>query len=372
MNFFLKIAWHAALTALAVTLISGLFLLGLPREYQATATVVGNSADALLFESAEVMNLALISSRVEMKYLVRWYDRLLGRSGHPLVRLRDSIDISLDQGVGHIHVSVSAADPGVAATLANALVEAFLQKVRLLSVSPETKNLLSSRVDAVAAEMQAFLDASPDARDFPGWRARLQEQERLLVREQRDIAARLDQLGARIEQAGQGDMAAFQQEPDVQRALRERDRLLLRESELSTRYGAQHQKMRATRAQIVAADSMVKREVDAATARFERQRQQVGDEQAANAQALEQLLLLQQGLSAAESDWQKLQAAHTSALRQFESGSLPEDERRYAAALPPDSALGLSLLNKLMVVFALTFFPVALLLLLRPWVRSHG
>jgi uncharacterized protein involved in exopolysaccharide biosynthesis len=371
MNSVLNIAWHALLTAIVVSLISGLFLLGLPQVYQAKAKVVGTTEDLLLLDSAEVLEAALKSSRVEARFLERWQDSLFFQSSSALSLLKESIEVRRSKDTGLIEIAVNARDPGVAATLANAVVEAFLKKVKELSVTPETKALLSARVDEVESDKQEFLAVHPEARDFAGQRQELSAEQSRLNREQHALTRRMLSQEEKIQQADSGDMAAYRAEPGVQQASRQFDQLRLQHAQLKVRYGSQHQKMIELNSKVNAAQELLDREVEAAKQRIERQGLKLRDEQAALESAQSDLEIRTTALNKTESAWQRLEARHASAIRQYESGNLPERERRYASAAPPESVLGLSLLERLALVFAVTFAAAGFLLSLRPLIKRH-
>lgn len=366
MNNILKIVWNASLTALVITLLTGLFILAMPPTYRATSTIIADAGNQVLFRSADLLNEAIAETKIDALYLRSWTDALLDREADALNLLRQRLSVNHVADQGWFEVSVEAADPDIAALMANAVSTAFLRRTASSALPDEEREGLRTSLAEAEASIVSFTSANPNLRNPAALEASLDRQAADISNRIVRLETELVDARAEIEILRSGDLAPVSDEPETRRLLQRQQQLITRKADHSTRYGSRHQKMVALEAEIRAAEEMVNSHIaraetralvalnalSARIAEVEMERGKIEAERLA-------FIQLRSELNALQTDRDLLEVK----LR-GDSNSI--DTSRYSAAIPPESSLGFGQIRLMMLIFAATFLIVVAIQLLRP------
>jgi uncharacterized protein involved in exopolysaccharide biosynthesis len=365
MNFYFKIAWNAFLTSTVVTLVSGLFILGMPQVYRATATVPGSAEGSLIVTSAELLNDVIGSTKFDPAQLGSWQEDWLDRKTTDIVLLQQSLNVSRDP-TGWINISIEAQDSHLAAELANAIAESYIDRVRQLAITPEVKLALSEEIESAEAALADFQNAHPILRNPVTTQQKIDRRESDNATRLANLENELALIDQNLSLLQSGDIEPVARDQGVHRALQQRDRQLLTRAQLTTRYGAEHKKMIAAEAEVQTAERLLQEEVRLATHRLREKRQSVEAQVAAAREEAVSIVDSRAELNLLVSEFELLEIAREAAIRRYESGGVQDDTYHYSAAVPPDNSLGISQAQMLLMVFVLTFIFVSVLMTLRP------
>ena len=358
-----NLIWNALLTAVVVTLLAGLFVAAMPPVYLATATVKGDADGILIIRSGDLIAEVTRVVKPQPDDLRSWLQELTSESTDVPTMLKQNLTVEARPGEGWLDITVQARVSVTAARLANEIASAYLSRVDQNNLTPEAMAMLFQPVEDAEAALVAFLDQHPELASFRAALQPLDRELQLRVRQVETVENKLAQIDEQ-RRAAKSDVTQLR-EASVVRALQRRDSVKQRVAEMETRYGSQHQKMIAVRAELRETEQQLSR----ALVDFDTRLQQRGrDARAERAQAETALQLAKaerEALLEREARHQQLKLARESALARY--NGITQEQKRYefSEAVPPPNSLGFAQLVSLLAIFFVTFLAVFLASLLR-------
>ncbi len=344
----LKAIWNVLATSTVVTLLVGIFLLALPRVYRATATVTGSGEQMLEIQSRIFIDGVVKNSPVDFSKLVRFQELILGQQGtrDPATRLIESMTVARvgqedaageDQWIG---ISIDAPDAELAMAVANHVAEHYLRTVY------NDESILKSENEAreqLSVAESAWLEFQ---KQHPQVLVLVQEKERL-VRLREKLLADIDILDARSRtltahaaQIKQADYESLVGDQLLAKSLAQLSELVLKQSELETRYGAQHSRIREINAKVSDSRQQLKEQAMLATERMKQEIQEAAKGKQALHKALLDLDESRMALGSMEVSFRALELDKLAAKRRYEAIVDETYKRHYGAAIVPMDLLG--------------------------------
>lgn len=343
------------LTAVLAAMFSALVLLAIPPEYRATSTVVGTRDDQLVVLSGDLLERVLDQTRVQADHLQGWLSRWLGRRQDAISLLRERLTVSFDPANGWIAISVSSLDPDVAATLADHIAEAFVERKAELSVSPATRLKLAADLAAIEEKLDAFVMTHPEIENLKQKRTLLAKRRAVLMQEQRVANQQLAALDTKRARINQHELTAVPGEPVLGNLVVQRDKLALELSELATRYGGKHARYRGMAARLDEAERQLDGVLQAVMQRIKTSEATHQEELARIERAVDQLAADEARLLAMEEEFRALQREKETAKRYYEIGQLPHEQPWFSASAEPLRRPGEYMLGTVATTFLVVF-----------------
>lgn len=350
MNQLSRPFWNALLSAIAVTVLGALLLLGLPQQYRATAAIEGDASDLVTLRSADFLSDIVGDVDMPTNVLNSWQDQWLGIERTTINLLVDAVEYHRTSN-GLIEINVTSRNPEFSATLANRIAKAYLTAHRhpsdAATTDPEA-SLLKNQLDLAKTTLAQ------------------QPPEKLVNRQLDRVNSILDTLHAQQRQVEQeinalaaGDQDAYANSRSLARLLSERREVVEKLTRLGTRYGPRHQSIIAASQQRDAFHQQIEESVQQVLARQRADLLDVKhhittrkDERGSLVDALKARRTLEAQILTLE---EKLNVTINT------DGHQPE----FAAAVVPEGALGIHSMTTLLVVFLTAFvliFTINLLL----------
>ena len=360
----LGILWNALLTASVVTLLAGLFVAAMPPVYRATSIVQGTSEDMLRLRSADFLALVITESSATADELIGWVEQVTSAKLEGVQLLQQKLFIAAGEQPGWINITVEAQNAETATAFANDIARVFTQSQLRVHLTAEEKAMLFKEVERIDAVLSAHVAQNPQLLRYSA----VQERNSLEV-------SRLEQrIGQLREQQNQyrGLLKAMRSEelgsldePGVVRAWERLKSSEARYADLASRYGEQHQKMKASAAEREVALQQLQRELDAYDERLESRLESLRGEIAGLQLSLSQTEQTMLELDNKFSEYENLGLARETALARFEVMSEDESSEVFARAVTPGNTLGFNQVMLLSFVFLLSFMLMAVLMVVR-------
>jgi len=358
-----NLIWNALLTAVVVTLLAGLFVAAMPPVYLATATVKGDADGILIIRSGDLIEEVTRVVKPQPDDLRGWLQELTSEITDVPTMLKQNLSVQARPGEGWLDITVQARVSVTAAKLANEIARAYLGRVDQNKLTPEAKARLFQPVEAAETALADYLQQHPELASF---QAALQPIDREMQVRVRALEAAENKLTQIDEQrrAVKNDVSLLT-EASVVRALQRRDSVRQRVAEMETRYGSQHQKMIAVRAELRETEKQLSQALADFEARLQQRRSDARAERARAESALQRARAEREALVEREARHQQLKLARESALARY--NGITQEQKRYefSEAVPPPNSLGFAQLVSLVAIFFLTFIVVFLVSLIR-------
>ncbi len=366
MNNTLKIVWNASLTAFVITLLVGLFVLAMPPSYRATSTIIADANSQVLLRSADLLKEVIDETAVDAAFLRTWTDSLLDRQSDTLNLLRQRLTFRYDNEQGWFEVNVEATDPDIAAQLANAVAVALLRRTASTSVSDTDRGQLQDDLESIESAIIDLMARKPDLRNPAALEASLARQTDQVLDRVQKLESELVDVRAKVAILRSGDLEPVANEPQIRRLLQRQQQLLSRKAELSTRYGARHQKMVSLQAEIDAIENEVEAQIRNAETRAQLELNTISERIAEIEQENNSLEERRLAFSQLRAELNELETQRDRQQMQMRGQTNQVDESRYSAAIPPESSLGFAQIRLMLLVFLASFIIVTSLQWLRP------
>lgn len=360
----LGILWNALLTASVVTLLAALFVAAMPPVYRATAIVQGTADDMLRMHSADFLAQVLKESKADTGDLVGWLEQLTSARQQGVQLLYQKLFVSPGDEDGWINVTVEAQNAETAQRFANDIARLHSQLRTRVQLSPEEKAVLFVEVEKADETLKAFMQQHPEVLRHT------QERQNLLQGVERgnqqvaQLESRQDNLRQQLEAVRRKALGVLT-EAGVVRAIERIDNHSAKMATLTTRYGEQHQKMRAALAEKERWDQALKDELVAYGARLEERilkiRADLAMQQAVIADLQQKVTLLDQS----HLHYEQLKVDRKTALARFEGMNDEATTDIFARAVVPGNTLGFNQTLLLVFVFLVSFMLMAILMIVR-------
>lgn len=358
------ILWNALLTATIITLLAGLFVAAMPPVYRATSIVQGTSEDMLRLQSADFLAEVLVESSAKTDQLSGWLEQVTSAQLKGIQLLQQKLFVNPGEQPGWINIAVEAQSAETATAFANDIAKIFTRSQERVRLTPEEKAALFKEVTLLDERLAEMVTQSPQVLRYAAEQQRnTQEATRLRQR----ISQLRDEQNEYREslQAVRRQQAGSLTEPGVVRALDRLKTYEARIADLASRYGEQHQKMRAALAERDVVTQQLQQALSAFDQRLESQLASKRDQIVRQQTALEQTERAISELDGRYAEYTNLVLARDTALARFERMNEASDSVVYAEAVTPGNTLGFNQILLLMFVFLVSFGLMIVLMVVR-------